>query len=129
MTHAVCLKVSGFSASLISLLIDIVINIDCDESELIRRISGRRVCKVCGAPYHVDTMKPKVEGICDRCGGPLMQRKDDNPEALKIRLEHYNKETKPLLEFYEKRNLLKTHDGMVGTQKLFDELAKLIKGA
>ncbi len=113
----------------ISRPIDVVINIDCDETELIRRISGRRVCKVCGTPYHVDTMKPKVEGICDKCGGPLMQRKDDNQEALKIRLEHYNKETKPLLEFYKKRNLLKNHDGMVGTQKLFDELAKLIKGA
>lgn len=109
--------------------IDIVINIECDESELIRRISGRRVCRTCGTPYHVDTMKPKVEGICDKCGGPLMQRKDDNQEALKIRLEHYNKETKPLLEFYEKRNLLKTHDGMIGTKQLFDELAKLIKGA
>lgn len=108
--------------------IDVVINIECEEKELIRRISGRRVCKVCGTPYHVDTMKPKVEGICDVCGGPLIQRKDDNPEALKVRLEHYNKETKPLLEFYKTRKILKDFDGMIGTDKLFDELSQLIKG-
>ncbi|MPN52875.1 adenylate kinase [bioreactor metagenome] len=108
--------------------IDVVINIDCEEKELIRRISGRRVCKVCGTPYHVDTMKPKVEGICDVCGGPLIQRKDDNPEALKIRLEHYVKETKPLLQFYKTRKILKDFDGMIGTDKLFDELSQLIKG-
>lgn len=108
--------------------IDVVINIECGEKELIRRISGRRVCKVCGTPYHVDTMKPKVEGICDVCGGPLIQRKDDNPEALKVRLEHYNKETKPLLEFYKTRKILKDFDGMIGTDKLFDELSQLIKG-
>lgn len=107
--------------------IDVVINLECDEEELIRRISGRRVCKVCGTPYHIDTMKPKVEGICDKCGGPLIQRKDDNPEALKIRLTHYIKETKPLLEFYQKRKLLKNFNGMIGTTKLFDELSRLIK--
>ncbi|MDR0934707.1 MAG: adenylate kinase [Erysipelotrichaceae bacterium] len=108
--------------------IDVVINIETEEKELIRRISGRRVCKICGTPYHIDTMKPKVEGICDKCGGPLIQRKDDNPEAFKIRLDHYLKETKPLLEFYKDRNLLKNFDGMVGTSILFDELVKLIKG-
>lgn len=102
--------------------IDVVINLDCDQNELIRRISGRRVCKTCGAPYHVDTMKPKVEGVCDLCGGPLYQRKDDNEESLKVRLKHYELETKPLIDFYEKKNLLKNFNSLVGKEVLFDEV-------
>ena len=102
--------------------IDSVVNLDCDNEELIRRISGRRVCKVCGAPYHVITMKPKVEGICDACGGPLFQRPDDNEEALKVRLDHYVHETKPLLEFYDRRNLLVNFNSLVGSERLFDEV-------
>lgn len=108
--------------------IDVVINIDCDKNELIRRISGRRVCKNCGAPYHVDTMKPEKEGVCDICGGELTQRKDDNAEALEVRLGHYIKDTKPLLDYYENLGLLKTYDGAMGSEKLFDELSILIKG-
>ena len=71
-------------AKSISRPIEAVINLDCDNEELVRRISGRRVCKNCGAPYHVVTMKPKVEGVCDLCGVPLFQRKDDIEEALKM---------------------------------------------
>lgn len=108
--------------------IDVVINIDCDKDELVRRISGRRVCRKCGAPYHVDTMRPKVEGICDRCGGELYQRKDDNVEALETRLGHYVKETKPLLDFYGNIGLLRSFDGAKGSNVLFDELTNLIKG-
>ena len=102
--------------------IDCVVNLDCDNKELIRRISGRRVCKVCGAPYHIETMKPKVEGICDACGGPLFQRPDDNEEALKVRLDHYVHDTKPLLEFYDRRNLLVNFNSLVGSERLFDEV-------
>ena len=108
--------------------IDLVINIDCNEDELIRRISGRRVCKTCGAPYHIDTMRPKVEGVCDICGGPLMQRKDDNIDALKVRLGHYVAQTKPLLDFYDKKNLLKNFNGNQSSDALFDEITDLIKG-
>jgi len=106
----------------ISRNIDVVLNIECDEKELIKRISGRRVCKQCGAPYNVDSMKPKVEGVCDICGGELYQRKDDNEEALKVRLGHYETQTKPLLEFYQNLNLLKTFDSLVGKEALFDEV-------
>lgn len=108
--------------------IDVVINIDCDKNELVRRISGRRVCKNCGAPYHIDTMKPKVEGVCDICGGPLYQRKDDNKEALEVRLGHYMNQTKPLLDYYENLGLLRNFDGSIGSDILFDELSKLILG-
>lgn len=114
-------------AKSISRPIEAVINLDCDNEELVRRISGRRVCKNCGAPYHVITMKPKVEGVCDLCGGPLYQRKDDNEEALKVRLEHYVSETKPLLDFYKKLGLLESFNSLVGKEVLFDEVSSYLK--
>jgi adenylate kinase len=114
-------------AKSISRPIETVINLDCDNEELVRRISGRRVCKDCGAPYHVVTMKPKVEGVCDLCGGPLFQRKDDNEEALKVRLEHYVSETKPLLDFYKKLGLLESFNSLVGKEELFDEVSSYLK--
>ena len=107
--------------------IEVVINLDCDKNELIRRISGRRVCKNCGAPYHVVTLKPKVEGVCDICGGPLYQRADDNEEALKVRLEHYVQDTKPLLDFYANEGLLKSFDSLVGKEQLFDQVSEFLK--
>ena len=107
--------------------IDAVINIDCDNDELVRRISGRRVCRLCGAPYHVDTMKPKTEGVCDLCGGELYQRKDDNKEALIVRLGHYVNQTKPLLDYYDKEGLLQNYNGKDGKDLLFDEIVKLTK--
>ena len=107
--------------------IEVVINLDCDNQELIRRISGRRVCKNCGAPYHIVTLKPKVEGVCDICGGPLYQRADDNEEALKVRLEHYVQSTKPLLDFYASEGLLKSFDSLVGKEALFDQVSEFLK--
>ena len=107
--------------------IEVVVNLDCNNEELIRRISGRRVCKNCGAPYHVSTMRPKVEGVCDLCGGPLYQRADDNEEALKVRLDHYVKDTKPLLDFYQDRGLLKNFNSLVGSQDLFNQVSLFLK--
>lgn len=107
--------------------LEFVINIDADEKELVRRICGRRVCKVCGTPYHVDTMKPKVDGVCDVCGGPLIQRADDNEEALKVRLGHYYEQTKPLLDFYAKRGLLTSFDGTEDLNVLLQEISSLIE--
>ena len=111
----------------ISREIDVVINLDCDNDELVRRISGRRVCKNCGAPYHIITMKPKVEGVCDLCGGPLYQRKDDNEESLKVRLGHYVSETKPLLDYYAKLGLLESFNSLTGKEALFDEVSSYLK--
>lgn len=105
-----------------------VIDIETPKEELVRRICGRRVCKKCGAPYHVESAKPKVDGICDICGGELVQRPDDNEEALTTRLEHYEKQTKPLLDFYSKKGLLITFDGMVGSERLFVLVSKLLEG-
>lgn len=107
--------------------IEVVVNLDCDNAELIRRISGRRVCKSCGAPFHIETMKPKVEGVCDICGGPLFQRADDNEEALKVRLEHYVNDTKPLLDYYQATGLLESFNSLVGSQNLFDQVSVFLK--
>ena len=76
---------------------------------------------------HIDTMRPKVEGVCDICGGPLYQRNDDNEEALKVRLTHYTNQTKPLLDFYQERGLLANFDSLRGSAALFDEIAKFLK--
>lgn len=107
--------------------VDTVINLDCDETELVKRISGRRVCKTCGAPFHITNMKPKVEGVCDLCGGPLFQRADDNEEALKVRLQHYTASTKPLLDFYEDRKLLSSFNSLVDSEVLLDEISSFLE--
>ncbi len=107
--------------------ITMVINITCDKKELERRICGRRVCKNCGAPYHIDTAKPAIEGVCDICGGPLMQRADDNIEALNTRLEHYEHQTRPLIDFYTKLGLVNECDGTRGSDVLFEEIKAIIK--
>ena len=80
--------------------IDLVIDIEVDENKLIDRISGRRMCKGCGASYHIKNLPPKVEGVCDVCGGELYIRKDDNVDALKVRLEAYHTQTQPLINYY-----------------------------
>ena len=87
--------------------IDAVIAIEISEEEILRRMSGRRVCEACGSSYNLEALPPRVEGICDNCGGKLIQRKDDTPETVKARLEVYHKETEPLVEFYRQRGLLR----------------------
>lgn len=106
--------------------VNCVIDIEVEAAELVRRISGRRVCRNCGAPYHIESMRPKVEGVCDICGGELYQRADDNEEALKVRLVHYEEDTKPLLDFYQKRGLLHTFDGTIGSVRLLEEIDKVL---
>ena len=86
---------------------DAVVSIETEDSTIMNRMSGRRVCESCGASYHLVAVPPKVEGVCDACGGKLVQRKDDAPETVKARLEVYHKETEPLKDFYAKRGLLR----------------------
>ena len=88
--------------------IDHVISIEVDDSAIESRMTGRRVCPKCGASYHIVNIPPKKEGICDVCGGALKQRKDDDPETVRDRLEVYHRETEPLKGFYEARGILKT---------------------
>ena len=86
---------------------DAVVSIEISEEEILRRMSGRRVCEACGSSYNVVSIPPRVEGICDNCGGKLIQRKDDTPETVRERLKVYHTETEPLVDFYAARGLLK----------------------
>ena len=87
---------------------DAVVSIEVADQVIMERMSGRRVCESCGASYHLVAVPPKVAGVCDSCGGKLVQRKDDAPETVKDRLEVYHKETEPLKDFYSQRGLLKS---------------------
>lgn len=108
--------------------INLVIDIEVDENILIERISGRRICKKCGASYHIKNMPPKIEGVCDHCGGELYIRKDDNVDALKVRLDHYHEQTKPLIDFYKKLGLLKVVQGDIGLDNVFKQITMIIEG-
>ena len=87
---------------------DDVISIEIPDEAIMERMSGRRVCEHCGASYHLVAVPPKVPGVCDSCGGKLIQRHDDEPETVKHRLEVYHKETEPLKDFYAERGLLRS---------------------
>ena len=87
---------------------DAVVSIEVADEVIMERMSGRRVCESCGASYHLVAVPPKVPGVCDSCGGKLVQRKDDAPETVKDRLEVYHKETEPLKDFHAQRGLLKS---------------------
>ncbi len=107
--------------------INYVIDINVPESVLKDRICGRRVCKNCGAPYHVTNLKPKVEGVCDLCGGELIQRKDDNEEALKTRLDEYHRQTEPLIEFYSKKGIIHEVNGTKDLNELMSDIKEILK--
>lgn len=107
--------------------INVVIDLLVPDQELIKRISGRRVCKNCGASYHIENLKPQKDGICDRCGHELTQRPDDNAEALSVRLANYYKSTQPLVDFYKQRNLYKAFDGVGDSSSLFESISSFLK--
>ena len=108
--------------------LDAVLNIAVDSEVLVDRIVGRRVCKQCGAGYHVTNLKPKKEGICDVCGSELTQRKDDTKETVVTRLEVYTNQTKPLLAYYEKQGLIKEVNGLGEIDVIFGEVKKVLGG-
>ena len=85
--------------------IDAILLLDVPDWIIIERLSSRRICRNCGTVYNVRFLKPKVEGICDKCGGPLYQRSDDNPEVIKKRLQVYQEQTSPLLEYFKEKKV------------------------
>jgi adenylate kinase len=91
--------------------IDRVVFFDVARPELLRRLTGRRICRKCGASYHVAFMPPRTAGVCDRCGGELYQREDDSETAVAKRLDVYGKQTTPLLDYYKSRGILSTISG------------------
>ena len=87
---------------------DCVLDIEVPDQEIMNRMTGRRACTACGATYHVVAAPPRAEGVCDSCGGALVQRDDDRPETVQSRLDVYHSQTEPLKEFYARRGVLKT---------------------
>ena len=107
--------------------VTLVVDITVPDEVLMQRIAGRRVCPKCGASYNIHSMKPAKEGICDRCGAELIQRKDDNPESFQIRLDNYYAQTAPLVDFYKAEGIYHHFDGMVGLEKVTAQVAELLK--
>ncbi len=110
----------------LNIKLDCVLNITVDDNLLINRITGRRTCTKCGASYHVVSNKPKVEGICDVCGSTLVQRKDDTEETIKTRLDVYYKQTKPVLDYYEKTGIVKNVFGIGNIDEIFNNVKDVL---
>lgn len=106
--------------------VDKVLDIDVEKPVLLQRLTSRRVCRECGATYNVIGMPPKQEGICDKCGGELFQRDDDTEATVENRIEVYEQQTKPLLDYYEKAGNIVHLDGSIGYEALFEQIVELL---
>ncbi len=108
--------------------IDRVVDINVPDEVITRRVSGRRVCLDCGNTYHIETKKPLKDGVCDRCGNTLVQRKDDQPETVQERLHVYHAQTEPLRDYYAAAGKLLVVDGQKGIQEIAEETLQLLNG-
>ena len=106
--------------------LDSVILLDVPEDIIVKRLSGRRTCSSCSTPYHVTNMPPKVEGICDKCGAPLIHRDDDKEDVIKQRLVSYEEKTAPLIDFYKNENVLQTIDASTNPEDMLKQLEELL---
>jgi adenylate kinase len=106
--------------------LDAVLNISVEDEELIKRLSERRMC-ACGASYHMVFNPPEEDEICDVCKGKLYQRDDDKPDAIRNRLNVYKKQTQPLIEYYSKKNILRTIDGSKGISQIFEDIRNILE--
>jgi adenylate kinase len=106
--------------------VDHVLDIDVAAQILMERLTGRRVCKGCGATYHVTNIPPKKEGVCDVCGGELYQRDDDTAETVSNRIEVYNSQTKPLIDYYENAGNIAHLDSSINPDELLAEIVKIL---
>jgi len=107
--------------------LDAVLEISVPDEEVIKRLSGRRTCRQCGAMYHIEFNPPKEPGRCDKCKGELYQREDDKEEVIKSRLEVYHSQTAPLIEYYQKKRLLKKIDGVGGIEEIFSRVMSALE--
>ena len=101
---------------------DAVVAIEIPDERIVERMSGRRVCEACGASYHIKNLPPKVEGVCDKCGGELIQRKDDTRETAEKRIEIYEESTAPLIDYYRNAGLLKNFNADKEAEEVFEEI-------
>lgn len=108
--------------------IDRVVDINVPDEVITRRVSGRRVCLDCGNTYHIETKKPQVDGVCDRCGSTLVQRKDDEPATVLERLKVYHDQTEPLRDYYAAAGKLLVMDGQQGIQEIAEQTLAALKG-
>ncbi len=106
--------------------IDHVVNIAVRDEEIVKRLTGRRTCSNCGAGYHILFDTPKEEGVCDKCGGKLIQRDDDKEETIRARLKVYRQQTEPLIAYYEKKGLLRMVPGEGNMEEIFDAILKAL---
>ncbi|WP_333784297.1 adenylate kinase [Thermocrinis sp.] len=104
-----------------------VLVFEIPDEVLIDRLSGRRVCSNCGAVYHIKYNPPRRDGICDLCGGTLVQREDDKESVVRNRLEVYRRQTQPLIDFYKKKGIIYNLDATKGVEELFSEIEGIIK--
>lgn len=107
--------------------VDYAIDVDVPDDNIINRMSGRRACVACGGTYHVVFNPTKTEGVCNACGGQLILRDDDKPETVKNRLKVYHEQTQPLIEYYTKKNILKSVDGTQDMSKVFDSIVEILE--
>lgn len=105
---------------------DYAINVDVPDDNIVKRMSGRRVCLNCGATYHLVSIPTKTEGVCDRCGNDVVLRDDDKPETVQKRLAVYHEQTKPLIDYYKKQGILSTVDGTQAMEKVFADIAAIL---
>ena len=106
--------------------VECVLALEVGFDTLVERITGRRICPKCGAIYHIHNKPSKVEGICDNCGSPLQQRKDDTVEQLKVRMDEYEKSTKPVIDFYAKRGVVTNIDASVDSSVVFEKVKETL---
>ncbi len=106
--------------------IDNVIDVDVPDDHIIKRMAGRRTCAHCGAIFHLEHMPPRIEGKCDKCGGHLMIREDDQPDTVLARLETYHEQTQPLKDYYGEKNLVHSVDGTQDREVVFEDVVKIL---
>ncbi|HLD59002.1 MAG TPA: adenylate kinase [archaeon] len=111
----------------ISLKIDLAMNFVAADKILLQRLTGRRQCRKCGTIFHIQNIKPKLEGICDKCGSELYQRDDDKEDAIRKRWELYEKETKPVIDFYKKQKKLVEINASKEAKEIYPEIVKTLK--
>lgn len=107
--------------------IEAVLSVDVPQSDLVRRLSGRRVCQACGASFHVDFAPTQKAGVCDKCGGVVIQRKDDAEATIVERLKVYANQTQPLVDYYNKQGLLAVIDGMGAVEDVWQRMKKVLE--
>ncbi len=108
--------------------IDHVISMEVDQEALLERVTGRRTCRSCGKGFHIAFDPPKVDGVCDECGGELYQRDDDSEGTMRNRLDVYEEQTAPLIAYYDKESLLRTIDGLGAIEEIQRKLQCILEG-